>query len=545
MPIGASIAAKPIMHLIQMMNRVRPVCVPEKTEVQAALLFRSLKSWLAPDMALTFALTIVLALFFMFGGANALFNDADTGWHIRNGERILSTGLLPHADPFSFSKSGQSWVAWEWGSDVLMGAVNRAFGLGGVALMYGLAIGAAVWMWFRLNRAAGGNCLLAGLSFIPMSPTASLHWLARPHIFSWLFLLGMVWFCEQMPRRIGWRQLALVAFLSAAWANLHASFFFAPLIALIYAAGTYLTPLIWEDREIPVLENSGSRGRAFILVALAAVIGSFANPYGWQLHRHVFSYLSNSGLLDHISEFQSFDFHIDGAFEVVLMLTLCFAGAFAALAAHKPERFLLSMFLTAAALRSARALPMAGLLVLPLANGSITAVLSSAAHLTPGLRRGLDGTLDYGDRLHAIERRFRGFALIPLAAILIFASIRTRAGFSGDRFPVAAAATIDLLPVNARIFASDTFGGYLIYRFNGERKVFFDGRSDFYGTQFIERYLRLMEARPGWRKEFRRWNFTHALLSPDDPLLPALEANGWNELYRDHTAVVLTGKSTL
>ena len=50
------------------------------------------------------------------------------------------------------------------------------------------------------------------------------------------------------------------------------------------------------------------------------------------------------------------------------------------------------------------------------------------------------------------------------------------------------------LPVSARILAPDTFGGYLIYRFNGERKVFFDGRSDFYGTDFIERYLRLLES---------------------------------------------------
>ena len=27
---------------------------------------------------------------------------------------------------------------------------------------------------------------------------------------------------------------------------------------------------------------------------------------------------------------------------------------------------------------------------------------------------------------------------------------------------------------------TDKFGGYLIYRFEGRRKVFFDGRSDFY-----------------------------------------------------------------
>jgi hypothetical protein len=78
-------------------------------------------------------------VFFVFGGATALFNDSDTGWHIRNGERIISTGSLPHADPFSFSKPGEPWVAWEWGADVLMGAVYRVSGLAGVALLYGLS----------------------------------------------------------------------------------------------------------------------------------------------------------------------------------------------------------------------------------------------------------------------------------------------------------------------------------------------------------------------------------------------------------------------
>jgi len=54
--------------------------------------------------------------------------------------------------------------------------------------------------------------------------------------------------------------------------------------------------------------------------------------------------------------------------------------------------------------------------------------------------------------------------------------------------------------------------------------VFFDGRSDFYGREFVERYLRLVKVQPGWRAEFDRWNFTHALLPADYPLIVVLEA---------------------
>lgn len=492
--------------------------------------------WLAPDLAMTFALVTLFSLFCIFGGAHTLFGDTDTGWHMLNGETIVSSGHLPHADPYSFSKPHQPWIAWEWGADVLMGVVFRLAGLGGVALLYGLAISASVWMWFRLNRAAGGNLVLTCLFFVPMVSTVSLHWLARPHVLSWLFLVGTVILCESMPLSLSRQYFVLAALGTAVWANLHASYFFAPAIALIYAAGVYLRPLIWDTAGPAVAQPKAMN---FVWLAVAAFAGSFANPNGWRLHEHVISYLSDSALLDQITEFQSFNFHQPGAVRVILALSICFAGAFTALAVRKPERFLFSLLLTAMALRSIRVLPLAALLVMPLANGSIATILSRAKGLAPQLRRRLSDVLNYGDRLQQIERGCHGLALAPLFALLIFLAIRHDAGFPANGAPVAAAAMIAHLPANARILSTDSFGGYLIYRFQGERKVFFDGRSDYYRSAFLDGYMRLISARPGWRDEMDRWHFTHALLPPDCALIPALEDTGWRELYRDRIAVLL------
>jgi hypothetical protein len=275
--------------------------------------------------------------------------------------------------------------------------------------------------------------------------------------------------------------------------------------------------------------------------AAAALAGTFVNPNGWNLHKHVFAYLTDSALLDHIGEFQSFNFHAAGATQIILALLIGAAGGFAALSARRFDRFLLSMAVTAAALRSARMLPVAALILLPLANGSISTVLTNA-ELAPKLRRLLDRIFDYGLNLRALDRSLGGIALVPFAALALFGiGHALRPAFPADQFPVAASKAVAALPPGARIFSSDKFGGYLIYRFAGERKVFFDGRSDFYGADFLARYSRTVQARPDWQEEFGRWKFTHALLPPDYALVAALEAQGWSEIYRDRTAVLLGG----
>ncbi|HUS07048.1 MAG TPA: hypothetical protein VMZ52_12150, partial [Bryobacteraceae bacterium] len=74
---------------------------------------------------------------------------------------------------------------------------------------------------------------------------------------------------------------------------------------------------------------------------------------------------------------------------------------------------------------------------------------------------------------------------------------------------------------------------------NGARKVFFDGRSDFYGSDYMKEYLNLIEVRPGWQAQVAKAGFTHALLPNRYSLIPGLQQLGWKVLYRDGTATLL------
>jgi len=499
-------------------------------------------AWLVPDVSLAASFVTLFYCLTLFNGLQNLFRDSDSGWHIRTGEAILANATLPRSDPYSFTRSGQPWFAWEWGSDVMMGAAHRLGGLAGVALLYALAIATGVWLWFRLHWASGGNFFLACALAAPMLSTASLHWHARPHVLSWLLLLAAVWYAEKTSSSSVWhrQECMWVALGAAVWANVHASFFFAPAIALLYAGAHFARPLIWD------LDATAERRKAhwFLWAAASALLGSLLNPYGWNLHRHVLGYLADRELLARVGEFQSFNFHAQGAFQILLALGVAALGAVLALGQGKLAQFLLSVALLGMALRSARGLPLAALLLLPLANGAITRALRGSRNLQPRLRRRLDGFLDYSDRLRSLEAALDGRVWVPTVVLiclgwLALPGVAARAGFPPDQFPTAATAALEKLPEGIRLLAPDKYGGYLIYRFQGKRKVFCDGRSDFYGAGFMEQYIRLMQVRPGWRAQLDRIGFTHALLPNDYSLLEALEGLGWKRLYRDGVATLL------
>jgi hypothetical protein len=201
------------------------------------------------------------------------------------------------------------------------------------------------------------------------------------------------------------------------------------------------------------------------------------------------------------------------------------AGGTLALVLGRLHHFVLAMMFAAMALRSARGLPLAALVGLPIANSAIAGMLPWRPFLA------------YGDRLRAIDARLGGLALAPLVVLAAWAGLqRVPTGFAPELFPVAA---YSHLAPEGRLFAPDKFGGYLIYRSNGARRVYFDGRSDFYGAEFLKEYGRLVQVRPGWQESWKSWGFTQALLPNDAPLAAALEAAGWRAVYRDGTVTIL------
>jgi len=133
---------------------------------------------------------------------------------------------------------------------------------------------------------------------------------------------------------------------------------------------------------------------------------------------------------------------------------------------------------------------------------------------------------------------------LPLLGAAVAASAPAgRAGFPENRFPVRAVErnAALLAPVSGapRILTSDQWADYLIYRLYPRQRVFFDGRSDFYGPEVAADYGVLQAGAEGWRERMARYRFDAALLPRAWPLSAALEREpGWRLVYEDPVAVL-------
>src|SRR5450631_4195247 len=141
-----------------------------------------------PSLA-DFAFLVPIA--FIFGrmdGVRSLLGDCDTGWHIRTGEWIIANGWVPLRDIFSFTKPGAPWFAWEWLSDVLFARLNSLGGLMAVVLFSILLLSATFAALFLLVRRKANPIVAVAVTMVAAA-ASSIHWLARPHLFTMFFLV--------------------------------------------------------------------------------------------------------------------------------------------------------------------------------------------------------------------------------------------------------------------------------------------------------------------------------------------------------------------
>jgi len=492
------------------------------------------RSSLVPSLADILVISIAARLFLFGDGWTGLLFDGDTGWHIRAGQWILEHGRVPDKDLFSFTLPGETWYAWEWLSDVALAAAHDVWGLAGLAVLAGGLVALSAALLFRLMLKLGVNPLLAAAMLLPAVMASSIHYLARPHLFT-ILLMALSYGILLTDRRSRSPWVWSLPPLAALWANLHAGFLALLATLALLSAGLALEGWLDPTRRA----EKWPQARRYGLVLAASAAATLVNPYGWSLHGHVFRYLTSDWIRNTIQEFQSPSFRSENMyhFELVLLLGLITSGVL--LARKEFASALLIVAWAHMALSSVRHIPLFAIVSLPLAAEAASTWWEQAAARKPERSAGRILWAVGSDLAPSFRRHTAWAAILAAALIWLTPPSKWPKDFPSSLFPVEIVRAEFSRFKTARVFTSDQWADYLIYHNWPDQKVFFDGRSDFYGPAIGNDYLKLMTGRREWEEILVKHQIDLALLPSAWPLASLLEKHpGWNKIREDKVGVL-------
>jgi len=448
-----------------------------------------------------------LALGIAFITAVALGHELsnDEFWSMAAGQWMLAHHAIMGLDPFSYTESHRRWVTDEWGSELALAALFRAFGaaaygiyavvLGGLCLLVSAAYARALGA--RGGRVVAIVLLLAvGVTGVVVGD--------RGLDFS------LVWFPLELlvltKARADPRWLLLLPLICVGWVNTHGSI----LIGLIVVAvelGWSLVPARWVER-IGGVRQSPHTG-ALALTALGSVIASCITPYGPGLLAYDVDVARNTQIARYISEWNSPDFH-----SVMVVLVYC-----------------VPLAVLVACVRTRR---------VPVLEGTLAAVLFVEALRTQRVvvylmmvAVGLAATLPARPPWGAVARRWAGAGL-AVFAIVILAAPSVPAGTVSPTLPVQAFDYVSSHP--GRIFTEYTWGDYSIAR---HRATFADGRTDLFEGNVLTEFFAITNLTTDPDRILAAYHVSYVVWAPGTPLAEYLSHDPrWHVVDRTTVALV-------
>ena len=433
---------------------------------------------LLPDLLLLALSTLVfLSAFFPV-------NAPDFWWHLANGKVALEEKTLHFSDPWSFTAEGKSYPPTQWAFEVAAYLIHHAAGEAGVIAVKAVLLALLFFLLGRFFLREGAGTAGALLLLLVALHLVRFRFILRPDILTFLGLAVVVVVLGDF-RRGRKNRLFLLPPLFLLWVQFHSGAIFGLLLLGATWAGEEVVARVWPGRE------SLDRKRRVLLLrwTLAGAAVTLINPnhvrYATFAVGHVEDYAKFA-----IQELRPLTWGED---RLLVLYAAAVGGALLLWGRRDLPAFPAIAALGFATLRTVRLFPL-----------FLIVSLSFFAAI-PGLRR------------RSLRRALGGF--FALAAVFLAAGAvrnldpsrtnglyRIGSGINDRIFPVAGADVLDRIDPEGNLFNSNIYGGYLIWRFQGERKVFTDGRS-----QIHEETLSWIAAH-SWEEILARWSIGHCLI---------------------------------
>ena len=503
----------------------------------------SLVSLIIPRFEDIIFLAIFLAVIGL--GPRLLNMDGDLGRHLTIGNYILDNLTIPTRDIFSHTMEGFQLTPHEWLAQVIFAISYRLAGLDGVVIISALLIATTFTLVYKQCMKQSNTLLLSlGMTIIGVA-AASLHWLARPHLFTLLFTVLWIGEMEYM-RRTGRIRLWSLPLLMLIWVNFHGAF-----IVGFVIWGAYLIDSLFSSRHKRIVVGSGSMLNVWLqkispaglllVVGVIAFCITFANPAGWHIWETTFGFLSNRYLVSHTVEYLPPDFQTISTWPfLVMILASILLGSLSSRRIPIASAILLSVW-TAMGLLSARNIPIYAVIAAP--------IMARIGSLILRDNEKFQQMVNLDSRLRKVDFKLYGF-LWPMICVLFVVIVligggsldfnRTGNEFSPKVFPVEAINWLVEQQDIGPVFNYFPWGGYLLYRIWPEQQVFIDGQTDFYGESLTRQYEKVITLNDGWEEILNQNQIDWVIMPQDSRLVRALEEEPeWEMRYQDETAAIL------
>jgi hypothetical protein len=527
--------------------------------------------WFLPSIS---DVIFVIVLAIILSGKGSLLGDADTGYHIRAGEYIIGNLKVPDHEIFSHISPPVKWTAHEWLSEVIFALIHRVSGLTGIVAAASILIASIYALLFKYLRSSGMNIIVAALVVALATGTSTIHWLARPHIFSLLFTL--VWYMVLDTYQVKKKNyLYFLPPLMLLWVNLHAGFIAGFMLLAVYITGNLFKAIFVKKER----QEASGRLKTLLLFSILCLLASLLNPKGYDILLFPFRLTSNKFIMDHVNEFLSPNFHADLRFEYMLLLMILVFGV-SVMRLNVIETMLVLLF-THMSLFSARYIPLYAIILTPIIGKRLDDIITkkiiikapspspSPARgegniLSTPLRGGDEGEgelsgfandrignslrekrllkrfLAISDRAAATDSKTKGYLWSVAASVIVIFLVFTgkvEYGFDRKKLPVDAVRFMKKEKITGNMFNNDEFGDFIIYAAWPEYKVFMDGRSDMYGTERMKEYFKVIGIKNGWERVFEKYGINWVVYNADSPLTNfLLESKDWRLVYADKVA---------
>jgi len=493
---------------------------------------RLLRLNLIPSVADLFFMIVLFSI--IFGGKSTLLNDGDTGYHIRAGEHIIKTRSIPTFDMFSLHTPPLPWTAHEWLSEVWMALLHRLLGLTGIVAFFALLLAGTTYLLFRILRSYQTNILLATTMTILALASSQLHWLARPHLFSFLLMvifhyLIESWHCNRENR------LYLLPPIMLLWVNLHGGFVGGFILLGAYLIGNLVSLPSLQPVERQALLRK-LKGLTVAIVASLAVC--LINPYGYRILLFPFRLVSDRFIMNHVSEFLSPNFHEWMPFKYLLLLLIAIFAL--SKKTMEPTELVVILIFTNMALYSVRYVPLFALITAPILTRKADEARGEIGGRVAKFLR------DRSEKMARVDARTTGHIWPATAVFTVAAAIlsgQISHAFDEKVLPVAACEFLMQEKIAGNMFNSDEFGDYLIYRNSPSYRVFIDGRLDMYGSARLKEYNQVIGFEPGWESILDKYGVTWILFGSNTRFSRfLLKDRNWTLIYSDPVASIFVKK---